>query len=661
MRRAALVLATVLLLVHPRGAAQTRTLAALKTTLDAASTASTRLTILLRICEEREALSADSLARYAALARVTAVQTGDAVRALEADYYIGVAVQAAGHPDSALALADARLALLSTQQHALRQKFFYLRTNSLIRLHRYREAIEASYAALREAEEKGDHAAQMINANLIGWACMEMGNDREAIAWFHRSLRTPGSGAAYDKSFGIACSNMAAVYNNLRRFDSGEHYILRSIAAARRSENLKGLANALAIQADGLSLTGRTREAEAPLQEAVAIRRLVGDPFYIVSDLAQLAFYYASAGRPAEGIAATEEGLRIARQYGMTAKLPILYQAQADCYKAAGDASARAEALAHLVAAKDSLYEQNTTQALSALQTQYDVARAENVIIRQRLALLRQNAMLAGAAALVVLVVGASVLWLRRARRRQRREVARIQEEDRLAAAIAVREAEEAERKRIAADLHDNLGAYAAAIASNIDHLEPAVLADGAFANTDNSFQSPASAEVMRELRTNSRDMVSQLSDIIWVLKKDALPLTAISDRLKIFVQRVAASHPGIAFDVVELIENDCVLSPLQAFQLFRIVQEAVTNAVRHSGGSRVTILLESWAEDYRVCITDDGRGMNVAFAHLSEGTGLHSMAARAKAGGWTLAWNSAQPHGTEVSVTSQRALDTPN
>lgn len=655
MRRVALFLLSFLLLASLRGEAQTRTLALLKASLEAASSTSARLSILLRICEEREALSADTLAYYAALARNVAIQTSDAARTLEAEYYTGLAIQAAGHPDSALMFAEARLARLPAAQYALRQKFSYLRTNSLIRLHRYREAIESTYVALRGAEEKDDKPAQMINANLIGWACMEMGSEREALNWFYRSISmqgaaAPDGGRAHDKSYGIACSNMAAVYNNLQRFDSGERYVLLSIDAARRSENLKGLANALAIRADGLFLTGRGRNAEAPLREAVAIRRLVGDPFYIVSDLAQLAFYYAGTGRPAQGLAATEEGLRIAQQYRLAAKLPILYQAQADCYKVAGDAQAHATALEHLMAAKDSLYELNTAEALGALQAQYDVAKAENVIIRQRLAILRQNAMLLGAAVLMLLIALGSFLLFRRARRRQQQEVARIQEEDRLASALAVREAEEAERKRIAADLHDNLGAYAAAIASNIDYLEPAMMMSG-----------NAPTAVMQELRANSRDMVSQLSDTIWVLKKDALPLTAISDRLKIFVQRVAASYPGIQLDVVERIEDDRVLSPLQAFHLFRIVQEAVTNAVRHSGGSRVTVLLESVAVDYHICITDDGRGMGAAATHRGDGTGLYSMRARAKAGGWEIAWNLAQPKGTEVCIRSQPAAATPN
>lgn len=641
--------------------AQTAAIEGLKSELAKAFSPANRLTISLSLCEQREALSADTLMRYALLAKDAAHISGRPGKHFEADYYVGLALQSRGDIDSSIHLATARLQQLGEGDYDLRQKFTYLLANSYVRSNRYREAVAAAYTVLQRAEEQDDTLMQMTAKNTIGWACMEMGSDREAIGWFRQSIAMRGAGSNIEKVYGIACSNMAALYNNLRRFDSGEHYILLSIAAARRSENLKGLANALAIRADGLSLTGRTGDAEAPLREAVAIRRLVGDPFYIVSDLAQLAFYYAGTSRAAEGIAATEEGLRIARQYGLAAKLPILYQAQADCYKAAGDALAHAAALERLMAAKDSLYERSTAEALGALQAQYNVAKAENIIIRQRLVLLRQNAMLVGAGGLLLLIAAVSFMLFRRARRRQRQEVARIQEEDRQASVLAVREAEEAERKRIAADLHDNLGAYAAAIASNIDHLEPAVLSNENFVGAATPPRTIVPATVMQQLRANSRDMVSQLSDTIWVLKKDALPLTAISDRLKIFVQRIAASHPAIGLDVVEHINDDRVLSPLQAFHLFRIVQEAVTNAVRHSGGTHVTVLLESAAEDYRIRITDDGRGMGAAAARAGEGTGLYSMRARAEAGGWEILWVMAMPTGTEVSIAPHAATATPN
>lgn len=660
------VLLTCFFLAAHAVGAQTPTVERLKTALGAASDPADRLSAALRICEERDALSADTLMRYASVARRLAHVIGRAEKILEADYYTGVALQSRGDVDSAIRLATARLEQLGEGAYDLRQKFTYLLANSYVRTNRYREAISTAYTVLHRAEAEGDTLMQMTAKNTIGWACMEMGSDREAIGWFRRSIsmhsipthgRTAGGArTARDKVYGIACSNMAAVYNGLQQFDSGEYFISESIRAARRTDNLRGLANALAIQGDGFILTGRQARAEAPLREALAIRRTIGDPFYIVSDMAQLAFYYSRSGNAARGIALCEEAIHTARHHRLTAKLPVLYEVLAECYKAAGDDKGHNRALQALLAVKDSVYQMNTAQALGDLQAKYQVAKAENVIMSQRLALIRQNALLAGAAGLVVVIGGSSVVLLRRYRRRQRLELARIQEEDRQAAVLAVREAEEAERKRIAADLHDNLGAYAAAIASNIDHLEPSVLSAGNPANTSAHSAGPVPTSVMQQLRANSRDMVSQLSDTIWVLKKDALPLTAISDRLKIFVQRIAASHPGIGLDVVERLEEDPVLSPLQAFHLFRIVQEAVTNAVRHSGGSSVAVLLESTADNYRVCITDDGQGMSSASAHQGEGSGLHSMAARAEAGGWRIAWNTVKPRGTEVCIAPQVA-----
>ncbi|MEI9809577.1 MAG: hypothetical protein WDO16_17855 [Bacteroidota bacterium] len=120
----------------------------------------------------------------------------------------------------------------------------------------------------------------------------------------------------------------------------------------------------------------------------------------------------------------------------------------------------------------------------------------------------------------------------------------------------------------MAADLHDNLGAYAASIASNIDHLS---FKDGSAGN----------AVPLQELRNNSQAIVSQLGDTIWALKKDALSLTAISDRLKVFIQRIQPSYPDVTIDVMEKIETDHLLPPSQAFHLFQISQEAINNAIK--------------------------------------------------------------------------------
>ncbi len=160
----------------------------------------------------------------------------------------------------------------------------------------------------------------------------------------------------------------------------------------------------------------------------------------------------------------------------------------------------------------------------------------------------------------------------------------------------AVADAEENERKRIAADLHDNLGAYAASIASNLDIIQTNGISE-------------ENKTALEELNNNSQTMVAQLSDTIWALNKDTLTLTAISDRIKVLLNRIRKSHSGIDMEVIEHIELDRALPPTQAFHLFQVIQEAITNAVKHSGGNQVWIEVTG-NTNWRVSVADNGKGM---------------------------------------------------
>src|SRR5690606_15626033 len=110
----------------------------------------------------------------------------------------------------------------------------------------------------------------------------------------------------------------------------------------------------------------------------------------------------------------------------------------------------------------------------------------------------------------------------------------------------------------------------AASIASNLDVIK-----------VDRN--SPEEASALKELRHNSQAIVAQLSDTIWALNKEALPLTAICDRVKIFLHRLRPSYPAIQLKLKEQVQTDFSFAPTQAYQLFSIIQEAVVNALKHS------------------------------------------------------------------------------
>jgi signal transduction histidine kinase len=190
------------------------------------------------------------------------------------------------------------------------------------------------------------------------------------------------------------------------------------------------------------------------------------------------------------------------------------------------------------------------------------------------------------------------------------------------------------ERERISRDLHDNLGAYAAAIAVNVSKVK----------------DDASGSKIMNELQNNSQAIVTQLNDTIWALNREAISLTAISDRFKIFLQKIQPSYPEIIFSVRESIITDINLSPANALHLFRIMQEAVNNAARHSNCERTDISIQS-NSTCLISITDDGHGIKNE-TKKDSGNGLKNMRLRASEAGWDIRWEDQEPNGTKLTIS---------
>jgi signal transduction histidine kinase len=455
------------------------------------------------------------------------------------------------------------------------------------------------------------------------------------------------------QKFSFLFNNMAIVFYHLNNEDSFVHYVKQGIYYSREGDNLTNLANSFFLYGGICAEFGRNKEAEGAFKQALEVRQKIGDIYYILQDMSQLASFYAGLPDPQKGIALCRKGLSLAINNGSSfTNLLELNKALAKNYKAAGDFKNYSNTLETVISLKDSSYEVNSAEELAALQNKYEVQKKENTIMQQNLTLSeqrlaidrknylinRKNYLLFGSLLLFFLICVIAFLLFNGYRRKQKMKMLQMREEEKRLSAEAIREAEESERKRIAADLHDNLGAYAASIVSNLEFIK----------TTSEDMQTKLA---MDELRNNSQSMVSQLGDTIWALKKDALALTAISDRVKVFIQRIQPSYPNIHIYVTEKIFIDPVLSPSHAFHLFQVVQEAVINAVRHSGCRMIHIDIES-GEGWKITVYDDGQGMMQKSASLSSGgNGLQNMKERASITGWQIRWLANKPAGTRVEI----------
>jgi signal transduction histidine kinase len=606
--------------------AQSKKIDILKSGIASAPTPAAKLNAVFTLCEETESLHKDTLYQYAKLAETLALELRSAPALRKAAYYRAYSYYRRNQMDSVLITITEHLPRTASETPGseTHQLFRLLQARYYMRSQEYKEALAMYYSLLSDAEKNRDTLTQIRAMAGIGSVMNRSGDQQAAIDWSLRGIRL-GEGQKYRDKTGYLYTNVAAMYNRISKNDSADYWVKKAIALAKETENLADLSYSLGLYAGNLMDIQRYDEAEKALHDAIGVAETMGDPNDILNHMGALAFMYYARSQPAKGIETCKKAIAIIEQYGVGNKLPFIYEMLAKNYAEAGNYQAQAETLSRLVEINDSLLTKNSTEAIAEMNAKFEVQQKENMIIRQQLDLVKKDYLIYSSAGLFIVAAAAGWFIFTGYKKRQRQR-----------AVMAVSAAEETERKRIAADLHDNLGAYAASIASNVNRL---------------SNEGTPDSLALQEVRNHSRAIVSDLSDTIWALKKEELRLTAVSDRLKLFIQRVQPSYPGILIDVHEKIDKEYTLTPSQGFHLFQIIKEAVNNALKHSGADHILIDIRGDEHTWQIQATDNGKGMRALQENSEGGNGLYNMRNRASEAGWQISWLENNGGGVVVEI----------
>lgn len=640
--------------LHLLGIGQTARIEALRKNISVAKGNDETLEAYILLFEEYQSINRDSLDIYGPVIKQLREKSKNTrlkslAQLAYANWYFRW-----GWSDSALVFIEPELANNPVEDPDSRDIYFKLSRAKAYYLgakSRYAEALDVLYAIMPEAEKYKDSLTLGLSLNTIGSIAMARSKPDEALQWVRKAVFISGKPPGNPQVLAPAYLNMGNIFAQLGNFDSAFYYVQKALPLCKALENLNYTATGLRILSNVHLQRGEFKEAEDALLKMMEVRRKTSPASILVEDNIQLATFYANTNQLERAIDICLKNLRkgslmdaasdsiIVLTNDPKIRLTFL-EALAGYYKKAGKINDYISSLEELVAVKDSFYEANSAQKIAELQTQYDVKSKENTILKQKYDLQRKNLLIYSTAALTVLLFLGSMYWFRHYRRRQQKRAIEMLEEEKSILLEAVRQAEEKERVRIALDLHDNLGAYAASMSANIGYLHMP--------------EAPQEIQLaLKELNNNASSIVSQLNDTIWVLKKDALPLTAIGDRIKKFIQSLAKSYPEVRIDVLEDIQDDLVFSSSQAFHLYRILQEGINNALKHSNGNIISIFLAASGVLWHVSISDDGVGMpgKGIFKEGKGGFGLNNMKERAQENGWDIQWKKNDKGGTTVTI----------
>jgi two-component system sensor histidine kinase UhpB len=191
--------------------------------------------------------------------------------------------------------------------------------------------------------------------------------------------------------------------------------------------------------------------------------------------------------------------------------------------------------------------------------------------------------------------------------------------------------AQEAERSRVAQELHDEVGQTLTGVLLQL-------------ANTAKR----APAELRPELAETLEAARSGLEDVRRIavaLRPDALHDLGLASALLSLCERLSQ---GTGISVDWQVEHELpALSVEQELVVYRVAQEALTNAVRHSGSSRALLALRAAENGVRLVVRDYGAGLG----ELHAGTGLRGMRERAALIGATLSIADAVDGGARVAL----------
>jgi two-component system sensor histidine kinase UhpB len=229
-------------------------------------------------------------------------------------------------------------------------------------------------------------------------------------------------------------------------------------------------------------------------------------------------------------------------------------------------------------------------------------------------------------------------------------ELARLRDSfNRMAARLAVADAEnrrlneqlltlqERERSELARDLHDEVSPFLFAI--NIDAATASrMLKEGHMAEARDHVQSIADA--IRPMQRQVRGMLSRLRPVGF----DEFGLREAIENMIAFWRR---RRPDIDYQFD--FQSECGgLGELLGQTICRIVQESLSNAVRHADPALITVLIDRRGEEVRVEITDNGRGMSET---SRPGYGLIGIGERVRAMGGNLTFSNKPGKGFAVTA----------
>ncbi|MBL3529463.1 MAG: sensor histidine kinase [gamma proteobacterium endosymbiont of Lamellibrachia anaximandri] len=215
---------------------------------------------------------------------------------------------------------------------------------------------------------------------------------------------------------------------------------------------------------------------------------------------------------------------------------------------------------------------------------------------------------------------------------------------------LSLLNAQEAERKRISRELHDSVCQSLTEISLRVQRCVTHVERKAAEENLGDEWENLCSLPLL------VREALAEVRNICMALRPSVLDDLGVLLAIQCHCRRLRETKPGFAIDTSFTVSEDQIPDKYKT-AIFRVVQEALNNAVKYSNATRILITLHREGDELFLSIEDDGRGFDLTevyakgFPDQKGGLGLYSMPEWVEGLGGRFFIETDQNRGTAVSA----------